>query len=49
MVHAVVVRTAHAHARLRAVDVSRAAAHPGVLACLTARDLAALAGTTPPA
>ena len=39
MLHAVVVRSAHAHARLRDVDVSRAAAHPGVIACLTARDL----------
>ena len=39
MLHAVVVRSAYAHARLREVDVSRAAAHPGVVACLTARDL----------
>ena len=39
MLHAVVVRSAYAHARLRDVDVSRAAAHPGVIACLTARDL----------
>jgi carbon-monoxide dehydrogenase large subunit len=39
MLHAVVVRSAYAHARLRGVDVSRAAAHPGVIACLTARDL----------
>jgi carbon-monoxide dehydrogenase large subunit/6-hydroxypseudooxynicotine dehydrogenase subunit gamma len=39
MLHAVVVRSAFAHARLRDVDVSRAAAHPGVVACLTARDL----------
>jgi CO/xanthine dehydrogenase Mo-binding subunit len=28
MLHAVVVRSAYAHARLRGVDVSRAAAHP---------------------
>jgi carbon-monoxide dehydrogenase large subunit len=39
MLHAVVVRSAYAHARLRGIDVSRAAAHLGVIACLTARDL----------
>ena len=41
MAHAVVVRSAYAHARLRGIDVRRAAAHPGVLACLTAADLGA--------
>ncbi|MBI2207639.1 MAG: xanthine dehydrogenase family protein [Candidatus Rokubacteria bacterium] len=42
--HAVIVRGAHAHARLRRIDVRRAAAHPGVVACLTGADLGA---TTP--
>ncbi len=40
-VYAVVVRSVHAHARLRAVDVSAATASPGVLAALTGADLAA--------
>ena len=39
MAHAVIVRSAHAHARVRRVEVRRAAAQPGVLACLTAADL----------
>jgi carbon-monoxide dehydrogenase large subunit len=38
--HARLVRSPHAHARIRGIDVSRAAAAPGVLAALTARDLA---------
>ena len=38
--HAVVVRSPHAHARLQRVDARRALAQPGVLACLTASDLA---------
>ncbi|MGH7306836.1 MAG: xanthine dehydrogenase family protein molybdopterin-binding subunit, partial [Candidatus Rokuibacteriota bacterium] len=40
MVHAVVVRSPHAHAHIRRVDARRALAHPGVLACVTAADLA---------
>jgi carbon-monoxide dehydrogenase large subunit/6-hydroxypseudooxynicotine dehydrogenase subunit gamma len=40
MVHAVVVRSPHAHARLRRVDARRALALPGVLACVTGADLA---------
>ncbi len=39
-VHAVVVRSPHAHAHVRRVDTRRALAEPGVLACLTAGDLA---------
>jgi carbon-monoxide dehydrogenase large subunit len=39
--HATLVRSPHAHARIRAIDVSRAAALPGVLAVLTGRDAAA--------
>ncbi|HEU4370259.1 MAG TPA: xanthine dehydrogenase family protein molybdopterin-binding subunit [Methylomirabilota bacterium] len=42
MAHAVIVRSPHAHARLRRVDARRALAQPGVLACLTGADLAAV-------
>ena len=38
--HAVFARSPHAHARLRRVDGRRALAHPGVLAVITAADLA---------
>jgi carbon-monoxide dehydrogenase large subunit len=38
---AVVVRSPHAHARIRAIDVAAARARPGVLAVLTGADLAA--------
>ncbi len=37
--HACIVRSPHAHARLRSVDASRARALPGVAAVLTAADL----------
>ena len=40
MAHAVVVRSPHAHARVRKVDGRRALARPGVLAFLTGADLA---------
>ncbi len=39
--HAVMVRSPHAHAAIRAIDVSDAAAVPGVLAVLTGADAAA--------
>ncbi len=39
--HAVVVRSPHAHARIRALDASAARAVPGVVAVLTGDDLAA--------
>ena len=42
MVHLAFVRSPHAHARIRAVRIERAAAVPGVLAIFTGRDLAAL-------
>src|SRR5215467_12285310 len=42
MVHAVIVRSAHAHARIPRIDVSRALARPGVVACLTAADVGAM-------
>src|SRR5229473_2398701 len=37
--YAVMVRSPHAHALIRAVDTGEAAAAPGVLAVLTGRDL----------
>jgi CO/xanthine dehydrogenase Mo-binding subunit len=40
MTHAVIVRSPHAHARVRKVDGRRALARPGVLACVTGADLA---------
>jgi aerobic carbon-monoxide dehydrogenase large subunit len=40
MAHAVIVRSPHAHARVRRIDARRALAQPGVLACLTGADLA---------
>jgi CO/xanthine dehydrogenase Mo-binding subunit len=39
MAHAVIVRSAHAHAHLRRVDLRRALAHPGVLGGVTGEDL----------
>jgi carbon-monoxide dehydrogenase large subunit len=38
--HAVFVRSPHAHARIRGIDVSAARGHPGVVAVYTGRDLA---------
>ncbi|MCI0888583.1 MAG: xanthine dehydrogenase family protein molybdopterin-binding subunit, partial [Chloroflexi bacterium] len=40
MLHAAVLRSPHAHARLRSVDASRARAMPGVVAVLTGDDAA---------
>ncbi|MFQ5351192.1 MAG: xanthine dehydrogenase family protein molybdopterin-binding subunit, partial [Thermoanaerobaculia bacterium] len=40
MAHAVIVRSPHAHARIRSVDTSRAAAAPGVVAVYTGRTIA---------
>src|SRR5271163_3706605 len=39
MLHAVLVRSPVAHARIRSVDVSAAAAAPGVVSALTGADL----------
>ncbi len=39
--YAALLRSPHAHARIRSIDVARAAALPGVLAVLTGRDAAA--------
>lgn len=38
MAHARILRSPHAHARIRSIDVSRAVALPGVLAVVTAAD-----------
>ena len=42
MLHAKVLRSPHAHARIRRINVARAAQHPGVHAVVTGRDLAGL-------
>src|SRR5580765_5831054 len=42
MVHAAMLRSPHAHASLRAVDVTRAKEAPGVVAVYTAADIAVL-------
>ena len=42
MAHAVVLRSPHAHAKIKAVDVAAASAAPGVLAVLTAADVKAV-------
>ncbi len=40
LVHAVFVRSPHAHARIKRIDTSRAAKSPGVIRIFTGRDLA---------
>ncbi len=47
MAHAAVLRSPHAHARIRRVDTGRARIAPGVLAVLTHADLGALGGPLP--
>src|ERR1700730_7659122 len=42
MVHAAMLRSPHAHARIARIDVSRAKAAPGVLAVVTGTDSDAL-------
>ena len=39
LLHGKILRSPHAHARIRSIDVSRAAVHPGVKAVMTAADL----------
>ncbi len=41
MLHMEILRSPHAHARIRSVDVSKARAVPGVVAVITGQDLAA--------
>jgi carbon-monoxide dehydrogenase large subunit len=38
MAHVAILRSPHAHARIRSIDTSRAAAHPGVIAVYTGKD-----------
>ena len=40
MAHAAIVRSPHAHARITGVDIRAAAAHPGVVAVYTGKDIA---------
>ncbi|MBV9280948.1 MAG: xanthine dehydrogenase family protein [Chloroflexi bacterium] len=49
MLHLGLVRSPHAHARIEAIDLSRARALPGVAAAYAAADLPELAHPTPPA
>ena len=39
LLHGFILRSPHAHARIRRIDVSKAAAFPGVKAVVTAADL----------
>jgi xanthine dehydrogenase molybdenum-binding subunit len=45
LAHGKVLRSPHAHARIRRIDTARAAAHPGVLAVITSADLPATSGS----
>ncbi len=47
MVHAAVLRSPHAHARIVSIDTSKAAALPGVVLVMTGEDAAAHAGPLP--
>src|SRR3712207_9372706 len=40
--HAAILRSTYGHARIRGIDTSKAAAHPGVVAVYTAQDFADL-------
>src|SRR4051794_41580382 len=42
MVHAAILRSPFAHARINSIDTSAALAHPGVAAVITAKDLETL-------
>ena len=45
--HAAILRSPHPHARIRSIDVSRAAALPGVVGVVTGAEIAAVAGPIP--
>jgi len=45
--HGYVLRSPHAHARLRSIDVARAREHPGVLCVVTGAELASSLGPLP--
>jgi xanthine dehydrogenase molybdenum-binding subunit len=40
MLYGKILRSPHAHARIKSIDISKAESHPGVTAVVTARDLA---------
>jgi CO/xanthine dehydrogenase Mo-binding subunit len=40
MLHGKILRSPHAHARIKSIDTSAAEAHPGVVAVVTSKDLA---------
>ena len=47
MLHAAVLRSPYAHARIKRIDTSRAKALPGVVAVVTGKEAAVLAGPVP--
>ncbi len=47
MLHAKILRSPHAHARIRSIDLTRALAHPGVIAACTGRDMPVPFGIIP--
>jgi len=47
MLHAKILRSPHAHARIRGIDLTKALAHPGVLAAVTGKDLPVPYGIIP--
>ena len=47
MLHAAALRSPHAHARIKSIDVSRARALPGVVAVMTGADVAKVTGAMP--
>ena len=47
MLHAVIVRSPHAHAKITNIDTSRAKNHPGVVAVFTGAELQAQLGSLP--
>src|SRR6516225_10601312 len=47
MLHAMILRSPHAHAHVRRIDTAAAAAMPGVVSVLTGRDLNDSCGTVP--
>src|SRR5260370_33049853 len=47
MAHCKLLRSPHPHARIRNIDASRAAAHPGVYLVLTGKDVPILYGILP--
>ncbi len=49
MLHVAIVRSIHAHAKIKRIDVSRAQAAPGVQAVVTGEELAANCGPVPAA